>query len=471
MRSCALALALGLATPAAAPGAGWLEIPIEIDGYPANVGLLVLGHSTSAQGGYPAKLATALNQDALGLDGRHYVVVQAVTGGDGGLLWSLVSVAPGDAPYERVRASNGVGATPVPQWCEDAGGTRWSCRRAKLEEVVSGLFPIPATGGCADPTVASGCRAPASILCTWYDRGRPLDQNPVTESLAPHDCWLRMDFRLALVQDTTNRSWPIDDFDADGDLDGNERWPATRVRPEALPCGGGGGTVGGFVDWDCDGALDAADSARDVYAGWLAELGASLVEASGGGAVDHVFVGHKPIEMGQCNLYPEAERATCLADRHAVRTPEQMASTPDRPFDHYFVPTVFWEEASLEALFASPALDARFHRATRDDGLAMWRRSEACYADGLAADSWTVADSVPGRPDAVAADDSEIDAPPTPDADAVGCMTADHVHHNEAGGWMMADVWYSGLAPWLFTGLFADGFEAADFSRWTSTIP
>ena len=467
----ALALGLCFAVPVAASGAGWLAIPTEIDGYPANVGLLVLGHSTSAQGGYPAKLATALNADALALDGRHYAVVQAVTGGDGGMLWSLLSVTPADARYERVRASNGVGATPVPQWCQDASGTRWSCRRAKLEEVLTGVFPIPATGDCADPTVAAACRAPASLPCTWYDRGRPLDQNPITESLSPHDCWLRMDHRLALVQDTTNRSWPIDDFDADADVDGTEHWPATRVRPQALPCGGGSGTVGGFVDWDCDGALDAADSARDVAAGWLAELGESLLTAPGDGAVDHVFFGHKPLELGQCNLYPEPERAACNADRHAVRTPEQIASTPDRPFDHYWVPTVYWEEASLEALFALAGLDPALHRATHADALAMWRRSELCYVAGLAADSWTIPASVPGRPDEVDADDSESDGGPAPDAETVGCMTADHVHHNEAGGWMMADVWYAGLEPWLITGLFADGFESADFSAWSAALP
>src|SRR5690606_26034366 len=146
VHALAAAAALALAVPGVVPAGGFLEIPRTIDGYPTNVGLLVLGHSTSAQGGYPAKLASALNADAHGLDGRHYVVVNAVTGGDGGLLWSLLSVAAGDPRYDRVRASIGVGVSPVPQWCEDAAGTRWSCRRARLAEVITGDFPIPPTG-------------------------------------------------------------------------------------------------------------------------------------------------------------------------------------------------------------------------------------------------------------------------------------------------------------------------------------
>jgi hypothetical protein len=36
---------------------------------------------------------------------------------------------------------------------------------------------------------------------------------------------------------------------------------------------------------------------------------------------------------------------------------------------------------------------------------------------------------------------------------------------------MMADVWYSGLAPRLFLGVFADGFESGGAERWTATVP
>ena len=48
------ALALGART---ADAGGSLGIPTHIDGYPTNVGLLILGHSTSATGDYPASLA------------------------------------------------------------------------------------------------------------------------------------------------------------------------------------------------------------------------------------------------------------------------------------------------------------------------------------------------------------------------------------------------------------------------------
>ncbi len=458
-----LAMLAPLASGAASAG-GFLDIPRTIDGYPTNVGLLILGHSTSAQGEYPAKLATALNGDALGLDGRHYVVVKAITGGDGGLLWSLLSVAPGDTRYERVRAST------VPQWCEDAGATRWSCRRARLAEVLTGEFPIPASGTCAEPGVANGCRAAASMTCTWYDRTLPLELNPVTQSLSPAECWQRMDWRIALVQDTTNRSWPVDDSDRDGDVDGDDRWAAARIRLEALPCPGGGGVVSGFVDWDCDGALGAGDSARDAYASWLEALALDLLAAPEG-AVDYVVLGHKPLELGQCALYPESERPTCQSNPHAVRTPAEIAATPDRPFDHYWVPTVYWERSSLDRLFSTPGLDPRVLAASPSDSAAMWERSERCYVEGLTVADWAIAETIPGRPGAVAADDTESDGGGTPDAGTVGCMSADHIHHNDAGGWMMADVWYGGLAPRLFLGVFADGFESGDTDRWSATAP
>jgi hypothetical protein len=444
-----------------------LPIPATIGGYPTNVGLLVLGHSTSAQGGYPAKLEAALRANALGEDGRHYQVVRAITAGDGGFLWSRLAVPPGDPAYERVRASSGVGASPSPQWCEDAAGTRWSCRRAKLDEVLSGSFPIPATGSCADPGVAVGCRAPATIVCTWYDRTQPLGANPVTAQLSPHDCLARMDYRLALVQDTTNRSWPVDDFDANGAVDGDDLWPASRVRPEALPCGAGSGVVDGFVDWNCDGALDWEDAPHEVYADWLETLAQALLAAPGTVGADWVLFGHKPLEMGQCSLYPEAERPACLADPHAVRSPAAIAATPDRPFDHFYVPTVYWEQAGLAALFARPGLDARIRHRDGGDGLALWRRSEACYTTGLVPSDWRIPAAVPGRPGTVAADDTEVDGGPTADANGVGCMVTDHIHHNEIGGWMMADAWYAGLARQLLAVLFDDGFEGGSASPWS----
>lgn len=459
------ALSFTLLASEAALAQGTLAIPHAIDGYPTNIGLLILGHSTSGQGAYPAKLAAALNENPSGADGRHYMVVTAITAGDGGLLWSLLSASPGDSRYDRVRASGGT------QWCEDAAGVRWSCRRAKLEHVLGGQFAVPATGTCSNPAFVSSCSAPAAMACTWFDRTLPIELNPVTQSLPPSQCLQRMDFVLALVQDTTSRSWPIDDFDGDGDVDDEELWPASRIRAEALPCGGGGGVIDGMVDWDCDGGLGAGDVARDVYASWLETLALFLLTPDLGEAADFVLFGHKPLEMGQCSLYPESERATCLAGPHAVRSPEQIDATPDRPFDHYYVPTVYWEERSFSRLAALPGLDSRILAATPKNGLAMWQRSERCYSSGLTAGDWSIPTSIANRPGNVAADDSEADDGPDADAASVGCMTADHIHHNESGGWMMADVWYGALAPRLFPGLFADGFESGTPGAWSNSQP
>ena len=54
-----------------------------------------------------------------------------------------------------------------------------------------------------------------------------------------------------------------------------------------------------------------------------------------------------------------------------------------------------------------------------------------------------------GRPASVAADDSEFVNGAETDAENIGCMRADHIHHNTSGGWLMADVWYEGLTPYL----------------------
>jgi hypothetical protein len=218
------------------------------------------------------------------------------------------------------------------------------------------------------------------------------------------------------------------------------------------------------VDWNCNLALDAGDAAVDVYAGWLRQLADDLLDATryGDAALDAVLVSQKPVEMGQCQLWPLAERTVCNADRHALRSPAQIEATPDRPLDHYYLPTVYWEYRAIETLFALPGLDARILANSPGEAKAMWERSAHCYATGIAVDDWRIPASVPGRSASIGADDSELDTG-TPDADAVGCMVADHVHHNDAGGWMMADVWYAGLAAPLWTGVpdrvFAHGFE------------
>jgi hypothetical protein len=221
----------------------------------------------------------------------------------------------------------------------------------------------------------------------------------------------------------------------------------------ARPCGGTSGVVAGSIDWDCDGAITAADGAQRNVISWLRDLASDLLDTSryGEAAVEHVFVMPKPLELGQCGLYPPSEQPVCNANRHAVRTAGQIASTPGRPLDHYYVPTVYWEYRAVETflLFTDRGgWDPRVHPATPVPR-SMWDRSARCYAQGLGSADWAIPASVTGRPTVVAADDSEHDAGANPDASLVGCMTSDHVHHNDAGGWMMADVWYGGLRPYL----------------------
>ena len=103
-----LVAALGLGRALAG---GALDLPVhDATGDPIDVGLLILGHSTSAAGDWPAKLAAVLNAD--GADGRNYVVFRAITSGDGGFLWSQLSFAPSHLQYDRVQSSQ----TP-PHWC------------------------------------------------------------------------------------------------------------------------------------------------------------------------------------------------------------------------------------------------------------------------------------------------------------------------------------------------------------------
>ncbi|WP_313915564.1 hypothetical protein [Tahibacter sp.] len=458
------AAALVAASPAGALGS--LGIPDTISGYPTNVGFLIIGHSTSGQGQYPAKLIASLNDAAHVEDARHYVQFSAITPSDGGMLWSLLSVSPGDTRYERVTASAGAGETSSPQWCESADAQRWSCRRAKIDHLLDGSFPLPATGTCNNSSITASCAQPASAPCTWYDRTLPLNQNPVTQMLPPTACWQRMDYRIALIQDTSNRSWPIDDYDASGAVDGNDVWDSTRVpRARALPCPASSGVVSGRVDWNCDGAIGAEDGVLAVYAGWLRKLSDELLDDGryGAAALDAVLITQKPVEMGQCSLWPSSEGPICAGDRHALRTPTQIASTPGRPMDHYYVPTAFWEHRVIEFLFAEPGLDPRILPASPGDARRMWNRSAACYALGQSDTDWHIPAKVAGRPTTIASDDSEIDTGGAATSATVGCMVADHIHHNDNGGWMMADVWYQGLSGPLWSQaedlIFADAFE------------
>jgi hypothetical protein len=430
---------------------GSLAIPQTINGYPTNVGLLIIGHSTSQTGDYPSKLISALKHSSNAADGRHYLKFDGTHGSDGGFLWSRVSIGPNDLQYNRVKASHGPTASGL-QWCEDENAVRWSCRRAKVEKILTGTNPLPTTGSCAgipqDKCSPEGSSTKL-MTCTYYDRNRPLSQNPVTEQLSHNACWAKMDFHVALIQDTSNRSWPLDDYTNDGAVTAADFWPSSKIKAEALPCGSRTGVVNGSVDWNCDGAITGADAAVNVYAGWMQSFMRNLIDTArhGAAAVDHVFITQKPLELGPgtCTLFPASELAACRTN-HAVRTPAQILATPNRPYDRHYLPTVFWEFAAIDRIFAG-IVDARIHRAT-PTSRQMYDRSAKGYDIGLVSSDWTIPAAVPGRPTTVAADDTEIDTDPV-SANTVGTLNQDHIHHTEAGGWMMADVWFAGLKPFL----------------------
>lgn len=410
-------------------------------GQPLDVGLLILGHSTSAVGDYPAKLAQALNADAN--DGRNYVVFRVITGGDGGFLWTQLSFSPNDPQYARVQTSQS-----QQQWCQDNAGVRWSCRRARLEEGLTGVKP---------PTCfnAAACSPPATINLTWHEGG--VRQ---TSMLSFHEAWKKMDVRLALIQDTTNRSWLVDDFNGDGAVDEKDYWPESRITAAARPCGGTSGVVTGsggarFIDWNCDGQLTAADAAVNRYADWMEKLALDLLNNfPADSRVHQVFITQKPLEL-ICNqqFFPGEQCRNHLP----ARTP-----TASRPYDHFYLPTVYWEYRMIETLFARGNLDPRIHKLTAD-ARRMWDRSVQGYTQGIKANDWNIPVSG-GRPNTdIAADDTENDADQA-NAQSVGTVNADHVHHNDNGGWMIADVWYTGLQSYLNPVATATSVSAASYS-------
>lgn len=387
-------------------------------GQPIDVGLLVLGHSTSIGGDWPEKLKASLA--AAGDDPRNYVVFNLATSGDGGFLWTMIRAQPGETAHARFLASS------TAQWCEDDAEVRWSCRRTRLERGLTGREP--ASAQCLG--TRTGCSVRPLATCTWHDaQGRHSEQN-----VPFHICWQRMDVRLALIQDTSNRSWPVDDYDADGDLDDQDFWPVSVVGPQAAACPDSSGVINDQVDWNCDGLLDAQDAPRRVYAGWLQDLAGDLLDGFGDASADAVYLMHKPVELSDCRR-SFADDARCAP--HATR-----AATPSAPFDRYYLPSVYWERDALALLLAQTGLDPRVQGAATnlDD---MWDQSTRCYTQGLADGAWAIPLAA-GRPTSLAADDSEDDASP-PSAMFTGCMSDDHIHHVDAGGWMMADVWYRGL--------------------------
>jgi hypothetical protein len=420
-----------LCIPAIGNAGQTLNLPkVDRFGQPVDVGLLILGHSTSNQGDYPAKLALALNQNLA--DGRNYLAFKAFTTGDGGFLWSRLSIPPSDVQYNRVLVSK-----ETAQWCEDNTGVRWSCRRTKLHRALTNKEPAPQECNAA----TTGCKVSSRMLCVWHENNQSF-----SESLSFNDCWAKMDVRLALVMDTSNRSWPIDDYNSDGEVNNSDFFPAESIAAEALPCKKSTGVINADgisqVDWNCDGRLNASDSVATVYEGWLEKLALDLLNTFGKKSVQHVFFSQKPVEMfspGLCNTYFPDENSSC--DYHALRT-----ATPSRPFDHFYLPATYWEYRSLEIMAAKTTLDKRIHLVTDTDVHQMWNRSAQCYAEGIESWDWTIP-QIPDRPISITADDSESEN--NDSANKEGCMISDHIHPNTNGGWMIADVWYAGLQSYL----------------------
>lgn len=464
-----------------------LGIPkVDVYGQPIDVGLIVLGHSTSQYGDWPAKLVTSLNQRTT--DRRNYQVFKAITGGDGGFLWTQSRFQSQDTQYNRVQASAQKltqASGTENQWCQDNTGVRWSCRRTKLDRVL-GIDQLPAE--CRSSTTPSEpyrCAvesASTTMLCKWHENGGAVQR----ASLTIQQCWAKMDVRIALVQDTTNRSWPMDDYTADGVVNANDFFKPLKIKSTAaLPCKGTSGVLPlnvspalQSVDWNCDGALSAADSVSLVYAGWLKKLADDLVDINqhgntplyGNMTVDHVFFTQKPVEMFTAT--GQACSATFPGETCSLHDMRDRSRNNARPFDRFYQPSVYWEYRALETLAAMPTLNTtRIHLVTDTDVRRMWNRSAECYSAGITS-GWSIPLSV-GRPSIIKADITEDDSitvlPPTTDPtyaaksavfpDNVGCMLSDHIHHNSrdsrdltapaGGGWMMADVWYGGLLSYL----------------------
>ena len=404
---------------ASAFAAGTLDLPVT-DGFgdPVDVGFMVLGHSTSGQGDWPGKFAETANGDPA--DGRNYVVFRAIKNGDGGFLWSRLSIAPGDPQYNRVLTSD------PDQYCQDNSGVRWSCRRMRMERSLNPVEQAPPE--CAPPNNTCTARA---LDCVWHEGGVRNAQ-----ALDFHACWEKMDVRLAVVQDSSNRRTPVDDFDRDGDVDDQDFFLASDLPAASRPCPSSSGVIGEALDWNCDGVLDAQDASRNVYGGWFDMLVDDLLNDYGAMSPEHVFIIHKPVTNFACGYYSEPG-----CGDHALRTP-----TPSRPFDHFYLPTVYWEHAAVEAYFQRADRDPRVHRATPNDITELWDFSAKCYSQGISPADWRVNAPWTSRPASIPADDTEDDET---NSEQIGCMRADHRHHTDNGGWMMADVWYAGLRPYL----------------------
>jgi Tol biopolymer transport system component len=427
-----------------APGS--LQIPVTTGspGHTTNVGLVIFGHSTSDQGNFPDKLAAALN--ANNADNRHYVVLRAYFPGDGGLFWTKLKFDQNDVNYHRVKAG-----TENKQWCTPAGSTdRWSCRRLNFEKAFNnGSAPAGANECATDNASGPECSTLDTALtnvsdCSYYSGSAIKGIGAKTSLLNAsfRNCLDKMDVKIALFMDTTSPSWVVDDYNLDGDITDADVFDKDNLTNASLSpwqCPSSSGLVGtDKVDWDCDGgsANDPGDNPAKVYAGWLKSFATELISPTYN--FNFVVFSQKPVErFKKSSQFPNE-----VPHPHNQRTP-----TPSRPFVQFYSPGVYWEHKGLLELSADPSLDQKIRVLSPLDPQSMWNKSATCYESGLTSTSWSIPLSViDDKYEVLSADRNETDAAPE-----TGCFKyIDHTHAYDAGAWMIADVWYNGLHPYLW---------------------
>lgn len=428
-----------------APGSWQIPVTTGSPGHTTNVALVIFGHSTADQGNFPDKLAAALNANTA--DNRHYVVLRAIFPGDGGLFWTKLKFAQNDVNYQRVKAG-----TENKQWCTPAGSTdRWSCRRLNFEKAFNnGTAPAGANECATDNTSGPECSTLDTALtnvsdCSYYSGSAVKGAGGAKTSLLNasfRTCLDKMDVKIALFMDTTSPSWVVDDYNLDGDITDADVFDKDNLTNASLSpwqCPSSSGLVGtDKVDWDCDGGStnDPGDNPAKVYAGWLKSFATELISSSYG--FDFVVFSQKPVErFKKSSQFPNE-----VPHPHNQRTP-----TPSRPFVQFYNPGVYWEHKGLLELSADPALDSRIRVLSPLDPQSMWNKSAACYESGMTSTSWSIPLSViDDKYEVLSADRNETDAAPE-----TGCFKyIDHTHAYDAGAWMIADVWYNGLHPYLW---------------------
>jgi hypothetical protein len=427
-----------------APGSFQIPVTTGSPAHTTNVGLVIFGHSTSDQGNFPDKLAAALNDNTA--DNRHYVVLRAIFPGDGGFFWTKLKFAQNDVNYQRVLAG-----TQNKQWCTPAGSTdRWSCRRLNFEKAFNnGSAPAGANECATDNTSGPECSTLDTALtnvsdCSYYSGSAVKGVNAKTSLLNTsfRNCLDKMDVKIALIMDTTSPSWAVDDYNLDGDItdaDVFDRDNLTNASLSPWQCPASSGLVGtDKIDWDCDGGStnDPGDNPAKVYAGWLKSFATELISSSYN--FNFVVLSQKTVERW---------KTTSQYPNEAPHPHNQRAATPSRPFVQYYNPAVYWEHKGLVELAADATLDPKIKVLSPVAPSSMWNKSATCYESGLSSASWSIPLSViDDKYETLTADRKETDAAPE-----TGCFKyIDHTHAYDAGGWMIADVWYNGLHPYLW---------------------